>query len=252
MGSNPTPRASLGVSCSILNSCKEPILYNSRKLSTKTSQISAIEIFSPTDTSATSQTDLLRKIDAITQDVSKPYYRNVLKKLARINPENANIIYEYIIAEITEINIKPSTKEGKIKVLVWLSNYHNGKSFNEMTKNDILSYLNVLRKLQSDDPSQRWIGSYNGRQIILNKFFRWLYNADESDQRKRITPSCMHGIKRLSRKEKTRYKPSDVWDAREHAIFLKYCPNKRDRCYHAMANDMNARPHEILVSLWDV
>src|SRR5262249_17271794 len=25
-----------------------------------------------------------------------------------------------------------------------------------------------------------------------------------------------------------------------------YCPSKRDRCYHAMANDMSARTHEIL------
>lgn len=41
-------------------------------------------------------------------------------------------------------------------------------------------------------------------------------------------------------------KPSNLWDATEHAIFLKYCPSKRDRCYHAMANDMSARPHEIL------
>ena len=51
---------------------------------------------------------------------------------------------------------------------------------------------------------------------------------------------------RLPKKEKTPYKHSDIWDAREHAIFLKYCPDKRDRCYHAMANDTSARPHEIL------
>ena len=34
---------------------------------------------------------------------------------------------------------------------------------------------------------------------------------------------------------------------KKHAIFLKYCPSKRDRCYHAIANDTsNARPHELL------
>ncbi len=89
----------------------------------------------------TSQTELLTKIDAITQDVSKPYFRDVLKRLARTTSENAHIIYEYVLTEITEINIKSSTNEGKIKILVWLSNYHKGKSFNEMTKNDILAYL---------------------------------------------------------------------------------------------------------------
>lgn len=51
--------------------------------------------------------DLYNKIEAITRDVSKPYYRNILKTLALISPENANIISDYITAEITEINIKP-------------------------------------------------------------------------------------------------------------------------------------------------
>ena len=54
------------------------------------------------------------------------------------------------------------------------------------------------------------------------------------------------GIKKLQRKQKTPYNHLDIWDAREHAIFLNYCPDTRDKCYHAMANDMSARPHEIL------
>jgi hypothetical protein len=69
-----------------------------------------------------------------------------------------------------------------------------------MTKEDILDYLNNRRKPISEDPSQRWIGSYNG-QIVLSKFFRWLYNPDEPDQRKRETPTCMNGIRKLPKKE---------------------------------------------------
>ena len=82
--------------------------------------------------------------------------------------------------------------------------------------------------------------------MIFNKFFRWLYNPDEPTPAKRITPPCMVGVRRLPRQEKSPYKPSSLWDSREHVIFLKYCPSIRDRCYHAMANDMSARPHEIL------
>jgi integrase len=190
--------------------------------------------------------ELDNKIDSITQFASKAYFNKALKRLARKYPENAKVICDYIIAEQTEINIKPSTIEGKIKILIWLSDFHSGKSFSEMTKANILSYLGTLRKSIEEDPFQRWIGSYNGRQMILTKFFRWLYNSDESDQRKRITPPCMQGIKKLGRKEKTRYKHNDMWDAREHAVFLKYCPDKRDRCYHAMAIDTSARPHELL------
>ena len=110
------------------------------------------------------------------------------------NSTNAKIIYDYIIAEQTELNIKDSTKEVKIKVLVWLSNFHGNKSFKEMTKQDILEYLNNLRKSTSEDPANRWIGTYNGRQMILLKFFKWLYYPDE-DYGKRLTPNCMQGVK---------------------------------------------------------
>ncbi len=99
----------------MLNSCKEPILHNSRKLSTKTAQISPVEISS----SKTSTTELLGKIDEITHDLSKPYFRNALVKLVKESGDNANIICDYIIAEINEINIKPLAREGKIKILLW-------------------------------------------------------------------------------------------------------------------------------------
>jgi integrase len=235
VGSNPTPRAFLGVSRGRFKSSKRPLTLNPLNL----------KAFQKT-TCIASQCELKKRIEVITQDLSKPYFRNVLQKLVNENIDNASLVCDYILAEITEINIKPMTKEGKIKILVWLSRFHQNKSFMDMTKTDIISYLNSSRKAISDDPSQKWIGTYNGRQMILLKFFRWLYHSDEPDQRKRITPPCMQGIKRLPKKEKTPYRPSDIWDSREHAIFLKYCPDKRDRCYHAMANDTSARPHEIL------
>jgi integrase len=191
--------------------------------------------------------ELEGRIDTITNSLSRPYFNKILKKLVIKNGDNAAILCDYLDAEQSEFNIKDSTKEGKIKVLVWLSNFFGDEiSFKEMKKRDILSYLNHLRKSGTDDTTQKWIGSYNGRQIILNKFFRWLYNPDEPDQRKRLTPACMQGIKRLPRKQTTSYKPSDIWEPTEHAIFLRYCPSKRDRCYHAMAIDTSARPHEIL------
>ena len=56
----------------------------------------------------------------------------------------------------------------------------------------------------------------------------------------------MKGIKQLLRKEKTLYKNSDLWTNEEYAVFLRYCPSKRDKCYLAMAIDTSARPHELL------
>jgi hypothetical protein len=102
-------------------------------LSTKIEQISIVKTY---------PTEVIKKIDEITYDLSKPYFRNALVKLVKESSDNANIICDYIIAEINEINIKPLTREGKIKILIWLSNFHPGQSFRNMNKNDVLSYIN--------------------------------------------------------------------------------------------------------------
>ena len=111
--------------------------------------------------------------------------------MANINASNAKIICDYIIAEQNEINIKESTREGKIKVLIWLAEYLKNKSFREITKPDIMQYLNSLKKTDHEDPLHKCIGTYNSRQMILLKFFRWLYNPDEPDHKRRIIPPCM-------------------------------------------------------------
>ena len=198
--------------------------------------------------------ELEKKIDYITQSFPQNFLKNKLKNLARKNPDNATIICDYIIVEQTEFNIKDSTKKGKIKALVYLSNYlQDIKPFKEMTKQDILDHLNTFRKSSNNNNNSsnnyndnKWIGTYNFRQMIFSKFFKWLYNPDEPISKNRQTPACMIGIKKLPRKIQSRYNPSDIWDPREHSIFLKYCPFKRDKCYHAIANDTSARLHELL------
>ena len=77
---------------------------------------------------------LEKKIDVTTTSLSRAYYKNILIKLAHRNTENANTICNYLISEQTEINIKNSAKESRIKVLVWLSNFFEDKIlFQEMT-----------------------------------------------------------------------------------------------------------------------
>jgi integrase len=176
------------------------------------------------------------------QTISKDFTEVVNRNIS-----NGKIIHNYIIAEETEINIQESTKGDKIKKLCSLSRFfQHQKCFSEMTKTDILSYLNSLRKPVSDDPTHRSVGTYNGRQMVFMKFFRWLYNPDEPDHRKRTTPPCMVGVKSLPRREKSPYKPEDIWTDDDHTIFLKYCHMARDRCWHAMVHDTSARPHELL------
>ena len=148
----------------------------------------------------------------------KSYVKNSLSNLLEKSPKNAEIICKYITTEQNEINIKELTKEGKIKTLIDISKFLDFKDFEEMTKEDIFSYLNRFRKSEEDDPHHRWIGTWNNRHIVLLKFFRWLHDQDNPDIKNRKYPNCMQGIKRLRRKEVSRYKPSDLWTS------SSFCP----------------------------
>jgi hypothetical protein len=121
----------------------------------------------------------------------KHYVERTLNALLEKTGENALIICDYIIAEQNEINIKESTKEGKIKVLADLLKYLNYKNLLNINKIDILSYLNKYRKDEEQDPTHRWVGTWNNRHMILLKFFRWLNDQDNPDIKNRKMPACM-------------------------------------------------------------
>ena len=59
----------------------------------------------------------------------KPFIRKSLYKLFENSIENTEIVCKYIIAEQNEINIKESTKEGKIKTLINISKFLDFKGF---------------------------------------------------------------------------------------------------------------------------
>jgi integrase len=56
----------------------------------------------------------------------------------------------------------------------------------------------------------------------------------------------LENLPKFKRKEQSIYKPSDLWTAEDDLLFLKYCPSKRMKCYHAMSRDTSCRPHELL------
>jgi integrase len=79
----------------------------------------------------------------------------------------------------------------------------------------------------------------------LLRFFKWLYYPDIEPNR-RYKPAVIENVLQLKRKEKSIYKPTDLWTAEDDLLFLKYCPSKRIKCFHMMSYDTGCRPHEIL------
>jgi integrase len=125
--------------------------------------------------------------------------------------------------------------------------------FIDMTRDDVLCYLDKCRKPENEDPLYKWIGSYNTKLEIISRFFKWLYypNIETPKRRNELSalerkPDCIMGISQFKRKEVSCYKPSDLWSQEDDLLFLKWVTNKLDRCYHTMSRDLSARPHEIL------
>ena len=67
-----------------------------------------------------------------------------------------------------------------------------------------------------------------------------------TDYTRDLVSNCMRRIKRLWRKEVSRYKTSDLWTWEEGEVFLKYCPSKRDKAYLFMVLDTSFRLSELL------
>jgi integrase/recombinase XerD len=135
---------------------------------------------------------------------------------------------------------------GIIETLQILSRHHNNKKlFKDMTREDVISFLDTIRKPEVSDPLHKWIGTYNRYRVLIMQFFKWLYYPN-IEQKKRPKPAVVDNIPELKRKETSIYKPTDLWTAQEDLLFVRYVPTKRMKCYHVISRDLSARPHEIL------
>jgi integrase len=181
------------------------------------------------------------QIDEITKGLS-PFFN---KNIRMLSVDNIKVVISYIKAINTEIHLSISYKKSIINFLTRFAGYHKNKPFKNVTRDDVISFLDSLRKLDEEDPMHKWVGTYNIYLIYSIRFFKWLYEPD-IEPSKRLKPAVVQNIPQLKRREISHYKPSDLWTPQDDLLFLKYCPSMRERCYHAISRDLAARPHEIL------
>ena len=180
-----------------------------------------------TTTTANATTTTTKKIENATEGLSPNCFRrlhNIImssssssSSSSSAGKENALTICDYISSMKSEINLSDHYRKDIIILLCNLStffnnNNNNAKPFKEVTREDLLSFLDSYRKPESIDPLHKWIGTYNTYRMQLMRFFKWLYSPDiEPD--KRPKPPVIENIPQLKRKEKSIYKPTDLWTA---------------------------------------
>jgi uncharacterized protein YihD (DUF1040 family) len=127
--------------------------------------------------------ELDRKIVIATEGfTTRKFCELVLRDRSRLSKENALTICDYVIAMKREINPRLSYRKNTIQVLSDLSRAVGiEKKFIDMTRDDILLYLDKHRKSENEDLLHRWIGTYNLGVVIVCRFFKWLYYPDIED-----------------------------------------------------------------------
>jgi hypothetical protein len=150
---------------------------------------------------------LERKIAIATRGLDNHFIIH-LRRLQR--RQNIETICNYIIAMNTEINPVLAHKKDQLQVLCYyLSEYYcnqnqnqnqnqnnknnqnKNKSFYEMTRDDILGYLDNGRKTEESDPYHKWTDAYNLHRLYLMGFFKWLYHQDIFDSKIRQNPDIV-------------------------------------------------------------
>jgi integrase len=168
------------------------------------------------------------------------------KALRAISEQNITTVVRYINAIKTEINCSNRYRRDIIDILTrFVKFFPVNKNFDDITRDDIIRFLDSVRKTETVDPFHKWVGTYNTYRVHLVRFFRWLYYPD-IEPNKRTRPTVIDKIPQLKRRETSIYKPTDLWTPEDDLLFLKYCPRKRDKAYHAVSRDLSCRPHELL------
>lgn len=84
-----------------------------------------------------------RKIDLITEGIA-PFFASKLRELSK---DNALTIIDYILSMKNEINLSDNYRKLNIYALYSLSKFlKNKKTYKELTRDDVLQFLDSLRK----------------------------------------------------------------------------------------------------------
>jgi integrase/recombinase XerD len=206
----------------------------------QTNNLASHKVSPITITTTTTTNDSLfeQKLELATKGLDPHFLKHLRTK---VSPDNALTISEYILS----MTVATSYRRTIISSLKLLSEFLSNKPFTDMTRDDVIRFLNSLRKDESEDVMHKWIGTYNLRLAYFTRFFKWLYYPNIEPSR-REKPKVIENIPFLKRKEQSIYKPSDLWTTEDDLLFLKYCPSKRTKCFHAMSRDTSCRPHELL------
>jgi hypothetical protein len=116
-----------------------------------------------------------QKLEEATVGLTSQYIERLKNTVSK---DNALGISDFIPSSKAEINLSDSYRKLIITVLGQLSAFRNQTQFRDLSRDDVISYLNSLCKPEAIDSLHGWIGTYDNYLTVITKFFKWLYNPD--------------------------------------------------------------------------
>lgn len=112
------------------------------------------------------------------------------------------------------------------------------------TQEDIIRFLDTLRKDTFTDPDRKWIRTWNDYLQRIKYFMRWLHNDAFTPCSDWHTPSFAL-IKKKKSNRLSPYAESELWERDDLLAVVKYESHKRNKAALTLLWDLNARNHEI-------
>ena len=94
-----------------------------------------------------------RKIDEITAGLPASFNKN----LRSISEANAPTIVDYIAALKAEINPSDNYRRDLIQALSVFSRYCDNRPFKDITRTDVIAFLETYRKTETQDPLKAFL-----------------------------------------------------------------------------------------------
>ena len=109
-----------------------------------------------------------RRIENTIEGLPSECYKLLRNRVLPANEENVMTICDYITSLRSEINPSDGHRKNIVILLCKFSLFLNGKLFRDITRKDVLSFLDSFRKIDAIDPLHKWIGTYNFTEQIYS------------------------------------------------------------------------------------
>lgn len=161
------------------------------------------------------------------------------------NEENRRLLHKFVDYMKGTDTSEKYQRVNLIVVILFAKSLGLDRRISELDKKeDIISFLDTLRKDTTVDPDKKWVRTWNDYLQRIKYFMRWLHNDHSLPASDWQTP-LFGQIKKKKSNRLSPYAESELWERDDLLAVVKYESHKRNKAALTLLWDLNARNHEV-------